>query len=76
ILQIAVARLEREHRGVTDAPVSRWLSQFRHDTTSPVHHQLMISNVAVQERPPLAEVRNPLTTAPAGGTWPLVHQQP
>lgn len=76
ILQTAVARLEPEHRGITDAPVSRWLSQFRHDTTSPVHHQLMISDVAVKERPPLADVRELLTTAPAAGNRPMAQQRP
>ena len=79
ILQTASARLQREHRGVTEAPASRWLTQFRHDTTSPVHHQLMVSDVAVQERPPLADVRavaDLLAAAPAAGTWPLVHQRP
>jgi glucosyl-3-phosphoglycerate synthase len=76
ILQIAVARLAGEHRGVTDAPVSQWLTQFRHDTTSPVHHQLTISDVAVQERPPLADVRELQTTARAASIWPSANQQP
>jgi glucosyl-3-phosphoglycerate synthase len=76
ILQTANARLQREHRGVSEAPASRWLTQFRHDTTSPVHHQLVISDVAVQERPPLADVRDLLTTVPAARTLPLVNQQP
>lgn len=57
IMQIAIARLQREQRGIELVPASTWLTQFRHDTASPVHHQLTISDVAVQERPPLAEVR-------------------
>ena len=79
ILQTAIARLQREDRGVHEAPVSRWLTQFRHDTASPVHHQLMISDVAVEQRPPLADVRNGadlLATVPAACTRPLVPQQP
>jgi hypothetical protein len=36
----------------------------------------MISNVAVQERPPLADVRGLLTTGPAAGTRPLAQQRP
>jgi glucosyl-3-phosphoglycerate synthase len=79
ILQTASARLQSENRGVNDAPASTWLTQFRHDTTSPVHHQLMISDVAVQERPPLAELRNvadSITTGPAGFSPPLVYQRP
>jgi glucosyl-3-phosphoglycerate synthase len=76
ILQTANARLQRERRGVNEAPASKWLTQFRHDTTLPVHHQLVISDVAVQERPPLADVRDLLTTVPAARTLPLVNQQP
>ena len=55
---------------------SRWLTQFRHDTTSPVRHQLRVSDVAVQERPPLADVRalaDLLTAAPGACPWPLAH---
>lgn len=70
ILQTADARLGRERRGAEDAPASTWLTQFRHDTTSPVHHQVVISDVAVQARPPLADVRELLTTVPAAGTLP------
>jgi glucosyl-3-phosphoglycerate synthase len=79
ILHTASARLQREHRGNTEAPASRWLTQFRHDTASPVHHQLVVSDVAVEERPPLAEVRavaDLLAAAPGTSTWPLAHQQP
>jgi glucosyl-3-phosphoglycerate synthase len=79
ILQTASVRLQREHRGVTEAPTSRWLTQFRHDTTTPVHHQLMVSDVAVQERPPLADVRaaaDLLAAAPGAGSWPLENQRP
>jgi len=79
ILHTANVRLQREHRGVAEPPASRWLTQFRHDTTSPVHHQVVVSDVAVQERPPLAEVRavaDLLAAAPSASTWPLVHQQP
>ena len=76
ILQTAVKRLQREHRSVSEAPTSGWLSQFRYDTTSPVHHQLVTTDVTVQERPPLADVRELLTPVPAAGTWPLVNQQP
>jgi glucosyl-3-phosphoglycerate synthase len=76
ILQTANARLPREHRGLIGAPASRWLTQFRHDTTTPVHHQLVVSDVAVQERPPLADVRAVLTTVPAVSTLPFKDQQP
>ena len=78
ILQTAVARLQREHRGVNEAPASTWLTQFRHDTTSPVRHQMKVSDVAVQERPPLADVRalaDSLAAAPGACTAPLAHQQ-
>jgi glucosyl-3-phosphoglycerate synthase len=75
ILHTASARLQREHRGVTEAPTSRWLTQFRHDTTSPVHHQMIVSDVAVQERPPLADVRADADLL-AACTWPLADQQP
>ena len=78
ILHTASARLQREHRGVAEAPVSRWLTQFRHDTTSPVRHQMKVSDVAVQERPPLADVRALADLLAAGSgacTWPLAHQQ-
>jgi glucosyl-3-phosphoglycerate synthase len=80
ILHTASGRLQREHRGVAEAPASRWLTQFRHDTTSPVHHQLMVSDVAVQERPPLADVRavGDLLAAARGPARarPLVQPQP
>jgi glucosyl-3-phosphoglycerate synthase len=72
ILQTAHARLQREHRAADDAPASGWLTQFRHDTTSPVHHQLVTSDVAVQERPPLADVRELLAAVPAA----MVNQRP
>ena len=75
IMQIAMARLEREHRGVNLAPASTWLTQFRHDTTSPVHHQMIVSDVAVQERPPLADVRADADLL-AACTWPLADQKP
>jgi hypothetical protein len=78
-LHTANVRLQREHRGVAEPSASRWLTQFRHDTTSPVHHQLVVSDVAVQDRPPLAEVRaaaDLLAAAPAARTGPLVHQLP
>ena len=77
ILHTANTRLQREHPGVTEAPTSKWLTQFRHDTASPVHHQMMVSDVSVQERPPLADVRavaDLLTAAPSAR--PLVDQQP
>jgi glucosyl-3-phosphoglycerate synthase len=79
ILQTAASQLQREHRGINDAPASTWLTQFRHDASSPVHHQLMVSDIAVQERPPLAEIRHVAelaTTAPADRTSPLAHQRP
>ncbi|HKV20954.1 MAG TPA: glucosyl-3-phosphoglycerate synthase, partial [Mycobacterium sp.] len=68
ILQTAYTRLQGER------PASRWLTQFRHDTASPVHHQLTISDIAVHQRPPLAHLRDALT--PAGSIRPLANQQP
>ncbi|MCZ8380087.1 glucosyl-3-phosphoglycerate synthase [Mycobacterium sp. CPCC 205372] len=79
ILHTASVRLQREQRGVTDAPASGWLTQFRHDTATPVHHQLMVSDVTVEERPPLADVRavaDLLATAPGARSWPLENQRP
>jgi glucosyl-3-phosphoglycerate synthase len=76
ILHTANTRLEREHRGVDERPASRWLTQFRHDTATPVHHQLVVSDVAVQERPPLADVRDVLATAPGVSTSTFVDQRP
>jgi glucosyl-3-phosphoglycerate synthase len=78
ILQTAALRLQREDRGVTDAPAT-WLTQFRHDAASPVHHQLKVSDIAVQERPPLADVRHVkdlATAAPADRTSPLTNPRP
>lgn len=75
ILQVAMTRLQ--DGGVANAmPMSNWLTQFRHDTTSPVHHQLMTADIAVQERPPLAGIRELATTAPAAGVRPLVGERP
>ena len=77
ILQTAVARLAAASTAASPTRQCRDGSHsFAHDTTSPVHHQLMISDVAVQERPPLADVRELLTTAPAAGTRPLVPERP
>jgi glucosyl-3-phosphoglycerate synthase len=76
IMQTANARLQREYHGVDEVPTSRWLTQFRHDTTTPVHHQLVVSDVAVQERPPLAGVHDFVATAPAVSTSTFVDQQP
>lgn len=76
ILHTANTRLEREHCGANGTPASRWLTQFRHDTTTPVHHQLVVSDVAVEERPPLADVRELLTAVPAAGTVPLLNERP
>ncbi|MCV7169071.1 glucosyl-3-phosphoglycerate synthase [Mycobacterium manitobense] len=79
ILQTANARLPRGRRGVDDAPVSRWLTQFRHDTASPVHHQLVTSDVSVRERPPLADVHavaDLSAAAPAARSWPLENHRP
>lgn len=78
ILQTATLRLQQSHRGVTDAPAT-WLTQFRHDASSPVKHQLMVSDIAVQERPPLAHVRRVedlATTAPADRISPLMSPNP
>jgi glucosyl-3-phosphoglycerate synthase len=74
ILHTANTRLQREHGNVSGAPTSKWLTQFRHDTTTPVHHQLVVSDVAVQERPPLADVRDVVATVSAVGLLPLVDQ--
>ncbi|BBY49901.1 glucosyl-3-phosphoglycerate synthase [Mycolicibacterium arabiense] len=74
IMQTANARLGREYIGVDGVPTSRWLTQFRHDTTTPVHHQLVVSDVAVQERPPLADVRAFVGTAPALSTSTFMDQ--
>lgn len=79
ILHTASVRLQREHRGVAEAPASGWLTQFRHDTATPVHHQLMVSDVTVEERPPLADVRavaDLLATAPGASSWSLENQRP
>ncbi|MDF2829250.1 MAG: glucosyl-3-phosphoglycerate synthase, partial [Mycobacterium sp.] len=76
ILHTANTRLERERRGVDERPASKWLTQFRHDTTTPVRHQLVVSDVAVEERPPLADVRDVLATVPAAGTTTFVDQRP
>ena len=56
ILHTAASRLPSEHRCCAGAPPSRWLTQFRHNTTSPVHHQVVIADIAVQDRPPLTEI--------------------
>jgi glucosyl-3-phosphoglycerate synthase len=78
ILQTATLRLQRADRGITDAPTT-WLTQFRHDAASPVHHQLMVSDIAVQERPPMADVRRVedlATIAPPDRTSSLTNPRP
>lgn len=78
ILHTVTARLQQEHRGYAGEPASTWLTQFRHVPAAPVHHQLVVSDIGVQERPPLAHLRNLpdlVTTAP-DGAQPQLSQRP
>jgi glucosyl-3-phosphoglycerate synthase len=78
ILQTATLRLQCAQGGVTDAPAT-WLTQFRHDPASSLNHQLIVSDIAVQERPPLADVRRVeglAATAPADRSSPLRNPRP
>ena len=59
IMLTAASRLERHDRMVTSAPPSTVLAQFRrtdHPRTPGVDRDVVLTDLAVQERPPLAEL--------------------
>lgn len=60
IMLTALARLERQGRVVMDEPPSTALAQFRRaEGGCGRHRELVVTDIAVPERPPLATVREP-----------------
>ncbi len=58
IMLTAFARLQRQGRLVMDEPPSTVLAQFRRgDSECGIHRELVVTDIAVQERPPLAVQR-------------------
>ncbi|MDQ4010492.1 MAG: glucosyl-3-phosphoglycerate synthase [Actinomycetota bacterium] len=58
IMLTAFARLQRQGRLVMDEPPSTVLAQFRRgDSECGIHRELVVTDIAVQERPPLAAQR-------------------